>query len=171
MSEFLNQINIRKMKESDLPLIEWNGEYSRYRRMYREVYRNLLLGISIPFVAENTDGELVGQAFLTEKNPNDNYTSKSKYMFLSSFRVKAPYRDKGLGTLILKTCEETVMERDLNLIFLHCASKNTLAKQFYEKHGFAAVRNDPGIWTFINEAGNVVTEKEPSIVMVKKIAN
>lgn len=33
-----SRVNIRLMRESDLPLIEWDGEYTRYRK---DLSRNL----------------------------------------------------------------------------------------------------------------------------------
>ena len=46
---------VRLIKEADLPALEWDGEYTRYRKVYQEVYRNSLRGISLPYVAETPE--------------------------------------------------------------------------------------------------------------------
>lgn len=166
---WLDTVNIRIMKEEDLPLIEWDGKYSRYRRIYREVFRNLQSGIAYPYVAETKENGLIGQVFLTEKLPNVNFSPDRRYLFLSSFRIKEAFRDKGLGALLLRICELTAKDKKIRDIFLNCAQKNILGLHFYETHGFTKVREDPGEWTFINENGNVITEVEPAWTMVKQI--
>ena len=67
---WLDRVNIRLLREEDLPALEWDGEYTRYRKIYQEVYRNLERGISFPYVAETADDGIIGQVFLTRKDPN-----------------------------------------------------------------------------------------------------
>ena len=101
---WLKTVNIRMLREEDLPAVEWNGEYKRYRRIYREIYRNSQKGISIPLIAETAADGIVGQVFLSQKEPNPNYGIRTRYFFLSSFRIKPQFRDHGLGSLMLGEC-------------------------------------------------------------------
>ena len=163
--EWLAGVTIRLLKEEDLPELEWNGEYTRYRKVYREVYRNLQNGISLPYVAETESDGIIGQVFLTRKEPNPSYSPRSKYFFLSSFRIKPQFRGKGLGSRLMQICFRDVRSHKLRDIFLNCASDNNRARRFYEKHGFRIIRLDEGNWTFINDEGLVVTEKQSAYLM------
>lgn len=169
MGSWLDSVNIRLMRESDLPIIEWDGEYTRYRKVYREVYRGLLAGRAIPWIAEVNHIGIIGQIFLTEKNPHPDYCPDQSYMFISSFRVKPLYRNQGLGTLLLKICDITSSDRNIRSIFLNCAKTNRRCKKFYERDGFSAIREDPGKWTYIDHQGNIREENEPAWLMKKTI--
>mgnify|MGYP002409344903 FL=1 len=158
------------MNETDLPAIEWDGEYKRYRRVYREIYRGSLAGRSVPWVAEISNIGIIGQVFLTEKQPHEDYADRP-YMFLSSFRVKPAYRNLGLGTLLLKVCEVTAGDRKIDIIVLNCARSNQRSRSFYEKNGFVVVRNDPGKWSYIDDEGKIREETNPAWVMRKKLVS
>ena len=67
MKDWLDRVNVRKMREADLPLIEWEGEYARYRKVYQEVYRNQRLGVTTALIAESPEDGIVAQIFLTRK--------------------------------------------------------------------------------------------------------
>ena len=166
---WLDTVTIRLMKEADLPALEWDGEYQRYRRIYREIYRNSQKGISIPFVAETPTEGIIGQVFLTKKDPNRNYVTQSQYFFLSSFRIKPGFRDHGLGSLMLNECEKQVRLHHLRDIYLNCDRKNNRARWFYQEHGFHVVRVDEGTWSYVNDEGFVVTEEQNAYLMKKTL--
>ena len=166
---WLDQVTIRLLREADLPELEWEGEYSRYRRVYQEVYKNSQKGISFPYVAETAENGIIGQVFLTLKEPNPGYNGRSRYFFLSSFRIREPFRDRGLGDLLLQVCEKEVRAHRLRDIFLNCSTDNDRARHFYERHSFRIVRIDEGNWTFINAEGMVVSEKQSAYLMRKTL--
>ena len=166
---WLDSVTIRLMKETDLPELEWDGEYSRYRKVYREVYHNFRRGITMPFVAETAEDGLIGQVFLTFKDPNPSYMPRSRYCFISSFRVKPQFRDKGLGSRLVDVCFREARNHHLRDIFLNCSSDNNRARWFYEKHGFRVIRLDDGNWSYVNAEGFVVTEHQSAYVMKKTL--
>ncbi len=163
--EWLDRVMIRLLREEDLPALEWDGEYSRYRKIYREVYRNSEKGISLPYVAETEEDGIIGQVFMTKKEPNPSYSPRSRYFFLSSFRIKPDFRGRGLGSLMMRVCFRDVRNQKLRDIFLNCSSDNDRARHFYERNGFRIIRLDKGNWTYINEEGYVVTEPQSAYLM------
>ena len=167
--KWLDQVTIRLIREEDLPALEWDGEYSRYRKVYQEVYRNFEKGISIPYVAETEENGIIGQVFLTRKDPNPSYSPRSRYFFLSSFRIKREFRDRGLGDRFMDVCFREVRSRKLRDIFLNCSTDNNRARRFYEKHGFRVVRVDEGKWSYINPEGLVVSEHQSAYLMRKTL--
>ena len=170
MDEWLSGVTIRYMTEEDLPALEWGGEYSRYRRIYKEVFRNFLRGISLPYVAVDPRAGVIGQVFLTRKDPNPDLNIPSRYFFLSSFRVKPQYRGRGLGSRLLETCEKDVLANHLRDIYLNCAESNQRARGFYEQHGFRIVRVDSGPWSFVNDEGLLISEKQTAYLMKKGLS-
>ncbi len=162
---WLDRVTIRLIREEDLPALEWDGEYTRYRKVYREVFRNFQKGISLPYVAETEEDGIIGQVFLTRKDPNPSYSPRSRYFFLSSFRIKPQFRSRGLGNRMMQICFRDVRSHRIRDIFLNCSSDNNRARRFYEKHGFRIVRLDEGNWTYINDEGLVVTEPQSAYLM------
>lgn len=166
---WLDRVNIRKMRESDLPLIEWDGAYARYRRVYREIYRNQENGITTALIAESPEDGVIGQIFLTRKKPNQSFSPKEAYLFISSFRIKEPFRNRGLGTLLLKMAEIYAERESLPLLILNCARSNQDGLAFYKRHGFEGYRMDDGRWSYVDDRGIVQEEIEPAFSMRKRI--
>lgn len=170
MSEkFPEGVIIRLLREEDLPALEWDGEYRRYRRIYREVFRNSQKGISFPLVAETPKDGIIGQVFLTQKEPNPNFTANSRYYFLSSFRIKPQFRGMGLGSRLLRTCEDQAKLHHLRDIYLNCAVANHRARWFYLDHGFHVIRIDNSDWTFVDDEGFIRTEPQHAYLMKKTL--
>ena len=167
--KWLNNIYIRLLREEDLPALEWDGEFKRYRRIYREIYRNSQKGLSIPIVAETEADGIIGQVFLSQKEPNLNYGIRTRYYFLSSFRIKPQFRDHGLGSLLLEECEKQVRLHRIRDIYLNCDRNNNRARWFYQDHGFQVVRVDKGTWTYVNDEGFVVSEPQNAYLMKKTL--
>lgn len=163
-------INIRLLREEDLPALEWGDEFKRYRRIYREIYRSSQKGLAIPLVAETSDDGIIGQVFLSQKEPNPNYGIKTRYYFLSSFRIKPQFRNHGLGSLLLRECEKQVRLHHLRDIYLSCSRDNNRARWFYLDHGFQVVRINDGTWSYVNDEGFVVTEPENAYLMRKSLS-
>jgi ribosomal protein S18 acetylase RimI-like enzyme len=169
MQNWLDTVEIRLMRETDLPSIEWGEEYIRYRKVYRDVYRNFLAGRSILWIAETEKDGIVGQVFLTQKNPHELFDPEHPYMLLSSFRVKPAFRNLGLGTLLLKACEIAAGDRGIQRIFLNCARSNQRSRAFYERNGYSVFRDDPGRWSYIDHLGQLREEIDPAWTMVKVV--
>ena len=166
---WLDRVHIRKMRESDLPLIEWNGAYTRYRRVYREIFQNQERGITTVLIADSREDGVIGQIFLTQKDPNPNFSPEEPYLFISSFRIKEDFRNRGLGTLLLKMAELYAERKHLSLLILNCAKTNQDGLSFYKRHGFEGYRMDDGRWTYIDHQGVIQEEVEPAISMRKRI--
>ena len=167
---WLDTVIIRFLREDELPLLEWNGEYKRYRRIYSEIYRNSQKGLAIPLIAEHPTEGIIGQVFLSQKEPSQNYGIRSRYYFLSSFRVKPKFQNHGLGTLLLEECERQVRLHHLRDIYLNCARNNNHARWFYQDHGFQVIRLEDGDWTFVDDQGFVVTEHQNTFLMRKSLS-
>ena len=60
----IEKINIRRMTREDLPALEWDGEFTHFRNVYRSVYNRMQQGTADAWVAESPQAEIIGQVFL-----------------------------------------------------------------------------------------------------------
>ena len=163
--EWLSTVVIRLWRESDLPALEWDGEYSCYRRVYKNVFQNSFRGITRPFVAETAADGIIGQVILTERPPSETYDPNRYTYFLTSFRVKPAFRNRGLGSRMLVVCGETARRHKITSIFLNCSRENSAGKHFYLMNGFSVVREELTSWSYVDPAGVLHNQQELSYLM------
>ena len=61
---WFHDLNIRLVRKTDLPALEWGGEFAHFRRLFAEAYQSALLGRAVLWLAEIAEGELIGQLFV-----------------------------------------------------------------------------------------------------------
>ena len=64
------------------------------------------------------------------------------YLYYDDFSVSAAYRSKGIGAELLQRAEDYAKALGIEKTCLHVEKENTRAFRFYEKHGFAPLRDD-----------------------------
>ena len=166
-ADWLAQVTIRHMREDDLPAMEWDGEYSHFRRVYRDAYQRMLRGQSIIWVAELAPMNLIGQVFIQFYCDRPELADGISRAYLYSFRVRNPYRGRGLGTRIMDTVEMDLKRRGFEYVTLNVARDNPRAQQLYIRRGYYVVAPEPGIWLYPDEHGNWRRVEEPAWRMEK----
>ncbi|MCU4971543.1 GNAT family N-acetyltransferase [Halobacteria archaeon AArc-m2/3/4] len=68
------------------------------------------------------------------------FTLDSTRGVLSNLYVKPPYRDRGIGTALLKEVEHTLTERGATVVILEAMAANEAARRFYRRHGYDTYR-------------------------------
>jgi len=159
---------IRHATEADLPALEWEGEYRRYRRIYQRAMEDARQGRRILFVAE-IEGEIVGQIFVQISHYRSSQEDISKTGYLQSFRIKLPFRNRGIGTRLVYQAEEALKERGFNRAIIAVAQDNQDARRLYERHGYSVFNEDPGEWSFIDDQGLPQYMSEPAYLMEKQL--
>ncbi len=86
------------------------------------------------FIAE--DGTVVGFLSL------EVYHEDEDYIYLNDFAVASEYRNKGIGSALLKAAESYAREINTLKLCLHVEKTNLSAKQLYENLGYAIYRDD-----------------------------
>ena len=86
------------------------------------------------YVAE--DGKVV--AFLSVEVHHD----PVEHIYLDDFSVTAPYRNKGIGSALIRAAEAYAEQTGSRAVLLHAEKTNTSAMRFYERLGYAAFRDD-----------------------------
>jgi ribosomal protein S18 acetylase RimI-like enzyme len=165
-----HKILIRPLAESDLPALEWDGEYAHFRNVYAQNFRSMQNGNLLIWVAETEDQNLVGQAFILLLSQNKELADGIHRAYGFSFRVKSEYRDQGLGTAIMNFVESDMKQRGFTSIRLNVARNNIKARKLYERLGYRVIGSDPGLWNYQDQYGTWQTVKEPAWKMLKQIA-
>jgi ribosomal protein S18 acetylase RimI-like enzyme len=159
---------IRHATEADLPALEWDGEYRKYRRIYRRAMEDARRGKRIIFVAE-IGGEIVGQIFVQLRHDRSNQEGMSSTGYLQSFRIKTSFRNRGIGTRLISQAEGALKKRGHKRAIIAVAQHNQDARRLYERHGYSVFREDPGEWSFIDDQGLPQYISEPAYLMEKQL--
>ena len=86
------------------------------------------------YVAE--DGQVV--AFLSVEVHHD----PVDHIYLDDFSVTAAYRNKGIGSALIRAAEAYAEQIGSRAVILHVEKTNTSAMRFYERSGYAVFRDD-----------------------------
>ncbi|MGD8634148.1 MAG: GNAT family N-acetyltransferase [Anaerolineales bacterium] len=161
-------VRIRPARESDLPALEWDGEYTHFRRVYHQALREAKRDRRLIYLAE-TSGEVVGQLFIHLHSIWKNSFTGTQAGYLHSFRVKPRYRSQGIGSRLLDTAENALLDRSYRRAVISVAKVNARAQRLYTRHGYRVYSEDPGEWAFVDHRGNLNKISEPAFVMVKTL--
>lgn len=151
-SDWLSQVRIRHALQADLPSLEWEGEYSRYRKVYAGVFQKVRRGEAVMWVADLPPIGLIGQVFVLLKSKGKlGLADGTRRAYLHAFRVRLAYRRAGLGKRLMETVEDDLRGRDFNEITLNVSRDNLDAVRLYRNMGYTVFGKDPGIWSYYDE--------------------
>ncbi len=165
----LKQVIIRLIAEKDLPALEWNGEYTHFRRLYAEIYQSVLSGKALMWAAELTEVGLIGQMFVQLKSARKELANGSTRAYIYSFRIQSAYRSRGIGTLMLQTVETDLAKRGFQNVTLNVGIDNPGARRLYERRGYHVIASEPGRWSYQDDHGIFHEVIEPAWRMEKQL--
>ncbi len=160
---------VRQMVAEDLPELEWDGEYTHFRRVYADAFQRMRRGLSILWVAELPDHGLVGQVFIQLMCDRPELADGVERAYFYSFRVRECYRNQGIGSLIMDVVEADLRQRGFAYMTLNVARDNPRAQQLYLRRGFHVVAPEPGVWSYPDEKGVWHRVEEPAWRMEKQL--
>ena len=165
----LSDLTIRQLTKADLPALEWDGEYLKYRRMYARLYHETFSGRVIMWVIEIPQGEIIGQVFVMLASSEHDTADGKNRAYVFAFRVKSEYRNQGVGQHLMQFVENDLRVRGFKLVTLNVAKDNLGAINLYQRLGYTVIESRPGIWSFKDHRGKVQQVNEPSWRMMKNI--
>ena len=168
-TSWLDDVTIRTMVDTDLPGLEWEGEYRHFRRVYADAYHRMQRGLSVLWVAEHPERGIVGQVFIQLVCDRPELADGVERAYLYSFRVRKEYRSFGLGSRIMEAVEEDLRERGFQYVTLNVARDNPRAQQLYVRRGYHVVAPEAGIWSYPDEKGVWHRVEEPAWRMEKAL--
>jgi len=163
----MNPVFIRQADKDDLLNLEWNGEYSHFRRLYADTYMMVEQGSALIWIAEVNGSGLIGQCFVSLKRNRPELADGIVRAYIYGFRVKPEYRNEGIGSRIMQTIENDLKKRGFQQEALNVGQDNHDARRFYERLGYLVVGADPGFWSYIDDKGKHIDMHEPAWRMVK----
>ncbi|MGB2895393.1 MAG: GNAT family N-acetyltransferase [Anaerolineales bacterium] len=159
---------IRPATEADLLALEWDGEYTHYRRMYRHAMQDSKRGNRVLLVAE-VDDEIIGQIFVYFRPSWSRHFPNEQAGYLHSFRVKPQFRKQGIGTSLVRHAESILIERAYHRSVISVAKDNLDAVRLYQSLGYSIFTEDPGQWSYVDHLGRVQQVVEPVHLMQKRL--
>jgi ribosomal protein S18 acetylase RimI-like enzyme len=162
-------ILVRPIRESDLPAMEWDGEYTHFRQLYADHFAASRLGTTLIYIAETLEGKMIGQVFIQLYSRNSDVADGRHRAYLFSFRIKPEYRSQGIGSFMLQFVEDQLLLRGFDSIRLNVARANVRARKLYERLDYRVIGSDPGLWRYQDHLGEWHTVHEPAWKMLKKL--
>ena len=165
----VQKVVIRPIRETELPALEWDGAYTRYRKVFRQTYEDAVRGQRVMLVAL-ASVQIVGQVFIQLSSTERRYADGYSRGYLYSLRVRPEWQARGIGTRLVKAAEATLRARGFNMAVIAAGKENPRARQLYERLGYRAFADDPGVWYFQDVNGVQQSVAEPCWVMEKRLA-
>jgi ribosomal protein S18 acetylase RimI-like enzyme len=162
-------IAIRKIQKSDLPALEWGGEYTRFREVYLMEFERSQIGSSVLWVADQPDAGVIGQLFVQLNAERQELANGHSRAYMYAFRIQPPYRCAGLGTRMMQVMENDLIRRGFSWVTLNVAKTNYSARRLYCRLGYRVVAHEAGRWSYRDEKGVLQKVDEPAWRMEKFI--
>jgi ribosomal protein S18 acetylase RimI-like enzyme len=167
--EWLERVVIRTMHEGDLPALEWEGEFTHFRRLYAEAFQRTCRGLALAYVSELTEAGIIAQSFIQLICDRQELADGTQRAYLYAFRVRPAYRCMGLGTRMMDQIEGVLKMRGFHWLTLNVGKDNPRAQKLYRRRGYTVVANEPGIWNYPDESGVWRQVIEPAWRMEKEL--
>jgi ribosomal protein S18 acetylase RimI-like enzyme len=160
---------IRQATRDDLPSLEWDGEYTHFRRLYADTYSLVQQSKAVMWIAELNGSGLIGQCFVSLIGNRQELADGKNRAYIYGFRVQPRFRNQGIGTKIMKIIEADLKKRGFKMLTLNVGQDNFAAIRFYKRLHYTVIGSDPGIWSYIDDKGKRIDMHEPAMRMVKNL--
>lgn len=164
--------SLRALRPQDAPGLEWEGQYTHFRRLYQLAFERAAAGRSVLWGIEwqQPQPQLVAQVFVLLEAETDIRTADGRQRaFIHSFRVRPEHRNRGLGSRLLAHAEADLVARGFRWVTLNVAADNPDALRLYQRLGYQAVQAISGHWSFIDHEGVQRHLHEPGWRMQKEL--
>ncbi len=159
-------INFRLAKHDDIPKLEWDGQYTHFRNLFRRAYREQEHGRRLILLADYNDYP-IGHIFIQLHSQNSRIADGTDRAYFYSFRVMAPFRGQGVGTRIINESQALMLDRGFSAITIAVAKENINALRLYERLGYQKFAEDAGHWSYTDHRGRIRHVEEPCWLLEK----
>lgn len=161
-------IQIRLAQKSDLTKMEWGGQFTHFRNLFRRAFREQLQGRRMMLVADLNDHP-IGHIFIQLRSSNSRIADGRNRAYLYSFRVMDMLQGYGIGTRLIHEAENILLARGFKEVTIAVAKDNLGALRLYERQGYRKFAEDPGSWSYIDHKGMMRQVEEPCWLLAKRI--
>ena len=160
-------VALRLATYSDLPKLEWYGQYTHFRTLFRRTYREQLQQRRLMLIADCNDFP-IGHVFV-QLNRGDGGRYGKRNAYLYSLRVMDMFRGQGIGTMLIREAEVLTAEQGFGWATIAAAKDNPRARRLYERLGYRVVGDDEGKWSYLDHENRMRYVHEPCWVLEKRI--
>ncbi len=159
-------IEIRLATYDDLPKLEWYGQYTHFRAVYRRTFREMLQRRRLMLVAACNNFP-IGQVFAQLGSADDPPNARRAYFY--ALRVMEMFQGQGIGTHLLHEGEQLARDFGCQLAAIAAAKNNPRARRLYERLGYRVFAEDHGKWSYTDHEQRVHHVHEPCWVLEKRL--
>ena len=164
----VDRLVIRPVCAEDLPALEWDGQYTAYRFVFRDTFEDAQQGRRIMLVAA-VDAKMVGQVFVQLSSSDTRFADGATRGYLYALRVRPLWRGQGVGARLIAAAEAALRARGFTTAVIAAVKDNTGAARLYQRMGYRIFAEDAGEWSFTDADGNEQSIAEPCWVMEKRL--
>jgi ribosomal protein S18 acetylase RimI-like enzyme len=143
---------IRPARRSDLASLEWFGEHRHLRLVEAAGWTHVAAG-EVIFLVADVRGFPVAQLKIALVHEEDVKADGAHSGYLYGLRVFGPFQRLGIGTALISRAEELLREREYRFATIAVEHDNADARRLYERLGYAAVREAPRAWSYVDPDG------------------
>ncbi len=161
-------VELRLATYSDLPKLEWFGQYSHFRTLFRRTYQEQLQHRRLMLVADCNNFP-IGHIFIQLSSGEQRIADGRRRAYLYSLRVMEMFQDHGIGTRLILEAEMLAAERGFRWVTIAAAKDNLRARRLYERLGYRVFGEDEGKWSYLDHENRMRYVHEPCWVLEKSI--
>jgi GNAT superfamily N-acetyltransferase len=160
------RVKIRKLKQADLRLLEWYGQFKHYRRLFLKSYRGQLEGSRLMLVANINDFP-IGRLFIQFHGQNTRISDGKNRAYLYSFSVLDIFQGQGIGTRLIQSAEIILRDRDYEMATIAVVKENEGALRLYQGQGYRIFGEEEGRWRYYDHRNILRHVHEPCWLLEK----
>ena len=160
-------LTLRLATYSDLPKLEWYGQYTHFRTLFRRTYQEQLQQRRLMLIADCNDFP-IGHIFI-QLSSERRFSDGRRHAYLYSLRVMDMFQGQGIGTRLIEEAETLAHDRRFGWASIAAARDNPRARKLYERLGYRVVSEDEGRWSYVDHESRVRHVNEPCWILEKKI--
>ena len=160
-------VTLRLATYSDLPKLEWYGQYTHFRALFRRTFQEQLQRRRLMLVADCNDFP-IGNIFI-QLSGEQRFNDGRRRAYFYSLRVMDMFQGHGIGTRLLHEAEVLAAENRFRWATIAAARDNPRARRLYERLGYYVVAEDEGKWSYRDHENRVRYVHEPCWVLEKQI--
>jgi ribosomal protein S18 acetylase RimI-like enzyme len=161
-------VAIRRLQEADLPGLEWSPDQVRFRRMFRSAFEDMRAGTRSLWVGA-AGRQVVGRLFIQWNSSDTRYADGVSRAYIYALRVHTDWQGQGVGTRLITAAEGELCDRRFSIATLAVGQDNAAAFRLYQRLGYSIFGEDPGVWYFTDDQGNLQREEERSWLLEKRV--
>ncbi len=161
-------ITIRVAQRQDLALLEWHGQFTHFRQLFKRSYDEQQRGNRLMLLAISNDYP-VARLFIQFNSSNQDMADGHTRAYLFSFYVMEMLRGRGIGKRLMAHAEDLLIQRGYQQARIAVAKNNMRALRLYEHLNYLIYAEDSGRWRYYDHQNRLNEVSEPCWLLQKQL--